>query len=93
MSSLLECDDENQLLRGNEDRMYLMKWQFQTKGTAMTGGGLQLRSVDLMKLGQLYLDGGRWAGKQIIPAVQVRDAQPFSEKLLTGLLVPALMRP
>ncbi len=227
MSSLLECDDDNQNSRGNEERMYLVedwsrfvvdlpirgfpewqpkpeqspygrafsyctagvtllgpllekvsgqrvpdfaaanlftplgietvKWQFQPKGTAMTGGGLQLRSVDLMKLGQLYLDGGRWQGKQVIPAewvkrsiaphanaregfdygylwwlqsfkvggrtvpsysmagsggnkvfvlpdldavvvitttnFQVRDAHPLSEKLLTKLIVPVLMRP
>lgn len=227
MSSLLECDDDNQLSRGNEERMYLIedwsrfvadlpikgfpdweprpesspygrawsyctagvtllgpllervsgqsvqdfataglfkplgidkvKWQFQPKGTAMTGGGLQLRSVDLMKLGQLYLNGGRWDGKQVIPAdwvrrsiaphanarkdfdygylwwlqsftvngrtvksygmagsggnkvfvlpeqdavvvitttnFQVRDAHPLSEKLLTTLILPALMQP
>lgn len=226
MSSLLECDDDNQNSRGNEERMYLIedwsrfaadlpirgfpewqprpeqspygrawsyctagvtllgpllekvsgqsvqdfaaanlfkplgidkvKWQYQPQGTAMTGGGLQLRSIDLMKLGQLYLDGGRWDGKQVIPAewvkrsiaphanaregidygylwwlqtfkannravqaygmagsggnkvfvlpeldavvvitttnFQVRDAHPLSEKLLTSLIMPALMR-
>jgi CubicO group peptidase (beta-lactamase class C family) len=227
MSSLLECDDDNQNSRGNEERMYLVedwsrfvvdlpirgfpewqprpeqspygrafsyctagtallgpllekvsgqsvpefaaanlfkplgidkvKWQFQPKGTAMTGGGLQLRSMDLMKLGQLYLDSGRWDGKQVIPAewvkrsiaphanaregfdygylwwlqsfkvngrtvqsygmagsggnkvfvlpeldavvvitttnFQVRDAHPLSEKLLTNLIMPVLMKP
>lgn len=142
MSSLLECDDDNQLSRGNEERMYLVedwsrfaadlpikgfpewqprpekspygrawsyctagvallgplleratgqsvpdfaaatlfkplgidkvRWQLQPKGTAMTGGGLQLRSRDLMTLAQLYLDGGRRNGKQVISADWVR---------------------
>lgn len=41
-------------------------WPFSPLGVPMTGGGLRLRSQDFLKAAQMYLDGGKWNGKQIV---------------------------
>jgi CubicO group peptidase (beta-lactamase class C family) len=49
-------------------------WYKNEEGHPHTGGGLNLRSQDMAKLGQLYLQLGKWEGKQIIPADWVRES-------------------
>lgn len=43
-------------------------WFRNAEGHVHTGGGLNLKARDMIKLGQLYLQGGVWEGEQVIPA-------------------------
>ena len=138
MSSLWECDDQNQFSAGNEERMYVTErwldfalalpvkgfapwmsrpedsphgrahayctadsfvlgavleratklpladyaaqalerplgitrshWNRSPEGIGMGGGGTRYRTRDLARLGELVLAGGRWQGRQLVPA-------------------------
>ncbi|HEX8267126.1 MAG TPA: serine hydrolase [Pyrinomonadaceae bacterium] len=43
------------------------QWQHTPQKVANTAGGLQMSSLDFAKYGQLYKNGGKWNGKQVIP--------------------------
>jgi len=49
-----------------------VSWVFSPLGMPQTGGGLRLTSRDLLKIAQLYLDGGRWQAKQIVSEAWVK---------------------
>jgi len=141
MSSIWECDDDNEFSAGNEERMYVSErwldfalnlpvrgyapwvkrpadspygrtfayctagsfvagavveravkkplanfarealetplgitdshWNVSSEGIGMGGGGTRYRARDLAKFGQLALDGGKWQGRQVLPAAWV----------------------
>lgn len=49
-------------------------WQSDFSGHSIGGTGLQMRPVDMAKIGQLYLDEGRWQGEQIVSAGWVSES-------------------
>lgn len=62
-------------------------WVYSPLNIPQTGGGLRLSSPDLLKIAQLYLDGGKWKGRQIIneewvktsttPHAEISDQQEY----------------
>jgi CubicO group peptidase (beta-lactamase class C family) len=50
------------------------KWDTNFQGVNLGGYGLNLKTEDIAKFGQLYLQKGVWNGKQIVPAAWVEQA-------------------
>lgn len=55
------------------------QWQYTPQHVPSTAGGLQMRSLDYAKFGQLYKNGGSWNNIQVIPESWVK--QTFTRRL------------
>jgi CubicO group peptidase (beta-lactamase class C family) len=49
-------------------------WDASKQGVSMGGFGLSVRTEDIARFGQLYLQKGEWQGKQLVPASWVETA-------------------
>jgi CubicO group peptidase (beta-lactamase class C family) len=49
-------------------------WEVCPQGVSVGGYGLSVRTEDIAKFGQLYLQKGKWQGKQLVPAAWVEEA-------------------
>jgi CubicO group peptidase (beta-lactamase class C family) len=55
------------------------QWVYSPLNVPQTGGGLRLTSRDLLKIAQLYLDGGSWQRTRIVDQAWVRaSTQPHA---------------
>ncbi len=50
------------------------RWDESPEGVSLGGYGLYLRTEDIAKFGQLYLQKGKWNDQQLIPAAWVEQA-------------------
>ncbi len=50
------------------------EWRRHANGLPLAASGLRLRPVDLAKFGYLYLNRGKWNGRQILPASWVDES-------------------
>lgn len=51
-----------------------MDWETDTKGINTGGWGLRLKTEDMAKFAELFLQKGNWNGKQVLPASWVEEA-------------------
>ena len=54
-----------------------MTWETCPRGINVGGWGLSVRTEDLARFGQLYLQKGLWQGRQVVPASWVEEATTF----------------
>jgi CubicO group peptidase (beta-lactamase class C family) len=61
-----------------------MDWETDPAGINTGGWGLRLKTEDMAKFGQLYLNKGEWNGKQILPSLWIEEATSFKIDQMPG---------
>jgi CubicO group peptidase (beta-lactamase class C family) len=57
--------------------MRSVTWRHDPQGITDGGNGIAMTARDAAKFGQLYLNGGKWGGKQIVPAEWVAESTKY----------------
>jgi len=52
-------------------------WETDNHGINTGGWGLRLKTEDMAKFGQFYLQKGKWSGKQLLPAKWIEEATGY----------------
>lgn len=60
-------------------------WETDPSGISVGGWGLRVKTEDIAKFAQLYLQKGKWKGKQILPAAWVEEATTFKVDNAPGM--------
>lgn len=51
-----------------------IQWESTPDGVTLGGGGLRLKTADMAKIGQFYLQKGKWNGQQLLPESWIEEA-------------------
>lgn len=54
-----------------------MDWEIDPAGINVGGWGFRVKTEDIARFAQLYLQKGKWNGKQVLPEVWVEEATTF----------------
>lgn len=69
-----------------------VQWKESPQGINYGGWGLYLKTEDLAKLGQLYLQKGQWNGRQLVPAEWIAEASARQVESLPAGMSPQMVK-
>lgn len=59
-------------------------WEKSPQGLSVAGYGLRVRTEDIAKFGQMYLQKGKWKDQEILPEAWVNEASSYQTSSNTG---------